>query len=610
MSPATSSSPRQGTLSYALTPLQQGMLAHHLRAPNSGVDIEQLVCSLPEVVDAEALRHAWQTVADRHDVLRTAVEWNDLDRPRQTVFAEVEIPFRAVDWRAVGASEREARFAALLAADRSEGFDLERAPLLRLTLISLADDEHRLVWTFHHAILDGRCFPMVLREVFDVYDAARRGDRAPATELRRPFREYVQWLEGRDHSASSASDEFWRRTLAGISTATPIPVARAVPARESVVQGDRERRLDGATTDALRVLAEAHGVTLNTIVQAAWALVLSRYSGESDVVFGVARAGRRDTVSNADTMLGLFINTLPLRVAVPDEQPVGDWLRAVRAAWNALRDHEHTPLSRVHACSAVPAGQPLFDSMVMFESYELESSLQALGAAWSRRGFRLHEQNGFPLTLAAYAGDDLLLRLELDRTRFEDDVAERMLGHLATALQALAANGDRSVGSISIVPEDERAQLLEEFAGERVQYEGGDTLVERMSAQVARTPHAVAVEDERTTLTYAALDARATQLARQLRAKGVMAGTLVGVCAERSVELVVALVAVVKAGGAYVPIDPEYPAERVAYMLADSGVRVVLTQRGVESTLPVHQADVLVLDDSSLPWASGSGVHA
>ncbi|HEV7992704.1 MAG TPA: condensation domain-containing protein, partial [Gemmatimonadaceae bacterium] len=546
MSRATSPGPRPGTLSYALTPLQQGMLAQHLRAPGSGVDIEQLVCTLPELVDADALRRAWQAVVDAHDVLRTALEWNGLDRPRQTVFAKVELPFRALDWRALAASERGARFAALLAADRADGFELERAPLLRLTLVSFGDAEHRLVWTFHHAILDGRCFPMVLREVFDAYDAARRGEAPPPIEARRPFVEYVEWLDARDHGAS---DEFWRRTLAGITTATPIPVARAVPARERVVQGDTEHTLDVWTTDALRVLAEMHGVTLNTVVQAGWALVLSRYSGESDVVFGVARAGRRGTVADADAMLGLFINTLPLRVAVRDDQSVGDWLRDVRSTWNALREHEHTPLSRVLACSAVPPGQPLFDSMVMFESYELEASLQSLGGAWSPRGFRLHEQNGFPLTLAAYAGERLLLRLEYDRSRYEDDVAARMLGHLATALRDLAARGaERTVGAISIVSDSERVQLLESFAGEVVRYEGGATLVERLSAQVARTPTAIAVADERASLTYAALDARAAALARRLRAMGVGAGVLVGVCAERSVELVVALVAVLKAG--------------------------------------------------------------
>ena len=597
MSHATAPGPRPGTLSYALTPLQQGMLAHHLRAPNSGVDIEQLVCSLPEAVDANAMRRAWQVVVDRHDVLRTAIEWSGLDQPRQTVFDGVELPFRILDWRDVEVDERDARFAALLASDRAEGFELERAPLLRLTLISLGDVEHRLVWTFHHAILDGRCFPMVLREVFDAYDALQRGEGVPAAEPRRAFRDFVEWLDARDHAAS---DEFWRATLAGISNATPIPVARAVPTREPVVQGDVEQELEPAVTSALRTLAESTDVTLNTVIQAAWGLVIARYSGESDVVFGVARAGRRGSVPGAESMLGLFINTLPLRVRVRDEQLVTEWLRDVRSAWNALREHEQTPLARVHACSAVPAGQPLFDSMVMFESYELEASLQSLGSAWTRRGFRLHEQNGFPLTLAAYAGERLLLRLELDRTRFEDDVAERMLGHLATVLRDLASTrGERSVGSLSILPEREREQLLEGFAGERVRYEGGETLVARLSAQVARTPEAIAVTDERAAVTYAALDARATALAQRLRELGVGAGVLVGVCAERSVELVVALVAVVKAGGAYVPIDPEYPRERVAYMLADSGVGVVLTQARLVAALPVlaaSGAELLVLE--------------
>ena len=319
-------------------------------------------------------------------------------------------------------------------------------------------------------------------------------------------------------------------------------------ARDVVVQGDEERRVSAPVVAQLRDVAAKHGVTLSTIVQGAWSVVLSRYSGERDVVFGVTLAGRRDTVAGADEMLGLFIDTLPMRVDVRGEKPVGEWLRDVRAAFSALREHEHTPLARVHACSAVPAGQPLFDSLVMFESYELDASLRAQGGAWTRRGFRLHEQNGFGLTLAAYAGDELLLRLEFDRTRFEDDVVARMLAHVATALEGIAADPSVMVNDLSILPAAERERLLHEWAGERVQYDGGATLMERLDAQAAATPNAVAVEDERRALTFAELHAAASVVARELRGRGVGRGSLVGVCAERSVELVVALVAVVKAG--------------------------------------------------------------
>ena len=270
--------------------------------------------------------------------------WNGLDAPQQRVYDDA---WRCrSSWRTGATSavaEREARLAEWLRADRARGFALDAPPLLRLTLLRLDDDEHRLVWTFHHAILDGRCFPMVLREVFDLYDAAQRGEGAPVPERRRPFREYVEWLGTRD---ASASDAFWRERLAGITAPTPIPVARAVPARDVVAQGDAERRVSAEVVAQLRDVAAKHGVTLSTIVQGAWGIVLSRYSGERDVVFGVTLAGRRNTVVGADEMLGLFIDTVPMRVAVRGRRARGRV--AARRARGVARDAR----ARAHAARA------------------------------------------------------------------------------------------------------------------------------------------------------------------------------------------------------------------------------------------------------------------
>jgi amino acid adenylation domain-containing protein/non-ribosomal peptide synthase protein (TIGR01720 family) len=568
------------------------MLAHQLRASAPGVDIEQVVVTLPERVDAAALGAAWQRLVDHYDVLRTAFVWEGVDAPEQRVAPEAVLPLEVHDWTTTPGAARDAALAAFLNEDRRRGLPLDVAPLMRVTIGRWSADEAVLVWTFHHALLDGRCFPVLLREAFASYEAARDGRALPVLPERGDFAEFAAWVARRD---VAASDAFWRAMVGEVSSPTAIPVLRAVAPGVAAEQGDAERWVDAAAVTSLRALAERAGVTLNTVVQAAWALVLARYSGEAHVTFGVTRAGRRDTVPGADEMLGLFITTVPMRVAVPDDATVVEWLRAVRAQWTALAPHEHTPLARIQSLSGVGAGRPLFESIVMFEQYELDARMRAEGGAWAKRAVRLHEQNGFALTLAAYADERMLLRLEFDRSRVDDDAVQRMLAHLATGLSSLVAQADASVATLNVLPADERAQLLEGWAG-RSTPRSEDTLAHRLAAQARATPLAVAVSDERRSLTYAELESATCALARRLRAEGVGARVRVGVAVERSVELVVSLLAVVRAGGCYVPIDPEYPADRVRFMLEDARVTALLTSEDVRSTLPPTSARVLPVD--------------
>jgi amino acid adenylation domain-containing protein/non-ribosomal peptide synthase protein (TIGR01720 family) len=577
---------------FPLSALQHGMLTHHLRAPGVGVDIEQLVCTLPEAVDAGALRDAWQAVVTHHDVLRTAFRWEDVDVPQQEVRSTVEVPFAVHDLRRISGAERLAWFDAFLRQDRLLGFDLASAPLMRLALVQWADADSQLVWTFHHALLDGRSFPIVLREAFDWYDANRRSETlAFAPDL--PFRTHIEWLGRHDWSAAR---EFWTRTLAGFHVATPLPGPPCAPVQAAPSQGDRTIQITDAATVALQQMAARAGLTLNTLVQGAWAIVLSAHAGEGDVVFGAVRAGRRSAGESAADMLGLFINTLPLRVQVDPAMDLVPWLRSVRERWNALRDYEHTPLPTVQACSGVAAGQPLFETVVMFERYDLAELLRRGGAAWAQRGVRLYEQNGFPLTLTAYNGSRLLLRLEYDASRYDVATADALLDQVTTLLEAFPEHADRPLAALSLLSAPGRQQVLESFNATVRSYPAGETLTDLLAAQAERTPDRVAVEWESGSLTFAQLGERTDTLAAWLRGRGIGRGSLVGVCMERSPELVVSLVATLKAGAAYVPLDPEYPAERLAFMLGDALVPMLLAQRRLSDRLGGFAGKLLLVD--------------
>lgn len=586
------------TEEYPLSPLQHGMLLHSLGSPNGGTDIEQIVCTLRESVEVPHLRRAWETVVERHPVFRTAFRFERSDDPVQVVYEQVQVPWQENDWRGLTKQCQAARLADFLASDRQRGFDMSEAPLLRLTLMRTDEAEYQLIWTFHHALLDGRSFPKILNEAFAFYEAYRAGQTLER-ELPRPYRDYIEWLRVQD---TSKSETYWRQLLKGFSTPTPLVVDKAAVAQAQVNrQGDEKVTLSADQTAALNRFAQEQGVTLNTLLQGAWALLLSRYSGEEEVVFGTVRACRKSSIAGADEMVGIFINTLPMRICVTPSARIGDWLKEVRRQWVAMRDHEHTPLVEVQKYSDIPAGKPLFESILMFDNYELDQRLRSQGGAWLNRSFRLYEQTGYPITLTVYSGTELCLQIEFDRTRFDQSTITRMLNHLKTLLQGFLTQPQRELRDIPMLTEHERQQLLVEWNDTRTDYPQDILLHQLFETQVRCTPDAVAVQIDDARLTYRELNERSNQLARYLRRMGVGPDTLVGVCMERSLELVVALYAILKAGGAYVPIDPDYPQERVAFMLQDSAPPVLLTQSAIAGRLPEQKARVMCVDSD---WES------
>jgi len=557
------------------------MLVNHLRAPRSGVDVVQMVCTMAEEVDVDAMRAAWELVTARHDALRTAFRWVDVGEPRQEVFATAPFELDVLDWSAASADERAARWTTLMATDRTRGFDLRHLPLQRVTLVRFGDASWRMMWTFHHILIDGRAFAMVLREVFAAYDASRHGDPAPAAAERRSFREFVDWYSSRDFSLAEG---FWRARLRGFPGPTPLPAAFHSPADLREGRGLHERILDATSTAALERLANTLGITMNTLVQGAWALLLSRHSGESDVMFGATRACRKGTVPGADDVVGLFINTVPVRARVDSTQTIAEFLGELRRTWRELFEVEHTPTNLIQKWSEVGPTTPLFESQIVFENLPLDRTLQAAGGAMATRGFHLYGGTNFPLTGLIFGGERLSLEIENDRSRIDDATASRLVDHLATIFESMARRPDATLGEVSMLPAGERERVVTAWNDTAISYPE-TTLVELITQQVARTPMAVAVEDERRALTFAELDAATAALAGRLRAMGVGKNVLVGISAERSVELVVGLVAIVRAGGAYVPLDPEYPRDRLAFMLEDAAVPVLLSDSAAIASL-------------------------
>ncbi|RKR87000.1 amino acid adenylation domain-containing protein [Micromonospora pisi] len=570
---------------YDLLALQQGLLFHDRFEPGSGVDILQIVIDWPEPLDPTAMTTAWQAAAQRHPVLRTAFTLLGPERASQRVQPEVTIPVHRYDWRTdapTGRAERLARLDRFLATDRSHGFDPATAPLVRIGLIQHRADQHTIVFSLHHAIIDGRSVPLLLTEVLTDYTAILQGTERPVPD-RRPFQDFATWAGQR---SLVADQRFWRTRLDGVTLPTPLPLhpATSTPPRGPDSVRELTHQLDPARSATLHRAASAVGVPLSTLVTAAWAVLLHRYSGERDVVFGAVRSCRRGSIDRADTIIGMVINTVPLRIDVRPELTVRDWLVDVRAQIDAVRAHQAAPLTAVQGWSGLPASTPLFDSLLMYEHRDLQTVLSRSVPDWGARVARVHRHPGPPVTVLVFGEPVLRVLLYHDRRRLTDLAADRMLHHLTTCLVGLAAGLDAPVAALPLLGPDEHHQLTHDWAGHRPEPAGGpdhptdSTIGERFSAQVRRSPDAVAVTGPDGTLSYAELDARANRLAHLLIRRGAVPDQPVAVALPRSVRLVVALLAVVKAGCAYLPLDPTNPPARTRELLAVSGDPLLLTE--------------------------------
>ena len=579
---------------YPLSPLQEGMLFNTLLAPRSGVDIEQLLLELNESVDVAALQQAWAHVVARHAVLRTGFRWEGLPEPRQEVHKKVELPWREYDWSGITNVEQDRETERLLNEDRRLGFDPACAPLFRLTLMRTGNPGFRLIWTIHHAILDGRSFGLILEEVFGGYDALIEG-REYTAPTPRPYRDYIDWL--RRHEPDR-DERFWRTALSGVTAPTPLVIDHppVTISTDAFPKGSRQALLNTKVTSALRRLAESNGFSLNTIVQGAWALLLHRYSGTGEVVLGVIRANRRSSMQGAESMIGLFVNTLPLRIAVDSSAALIPWLREIHRCWNEMRGHEHASLAMIQTWSDVAPGNPLFHTTVMFDREDLDALMRKQGGQWARRGIRTFSQTNYPLDLAAFDGNELCLRIDFERSRIDDTAAERMIGHLHALLCGMAGNPDSTLGELPLLTEKERHQIVFEWNDTDRKYPPDTLLHHLFEQQYERTPRAEEVMFDRQQLTNAELEARSNQLARFLQAQNVGPDVLVAICLERSLEMVIGVLGILKAGGAYVPLDPNLPPGRIAHKLQDTGAPIVLSQSRFQERLKPLGARTVCLD--------------
>ncbi|WP_394844480.1 non-ribosomal peptide synthase/polyketide synthase [Pendulispora brunnea] len=559
---------------YPATPLQQGLLFHSMARSEDGLYVYQLRLTMAGALDVAALRAAWETLVGRYDILRTCFEWRHGGEALQIVHRQVDIPFAEHDWSA--ARDYAERFAAFCRDDVARGFDVERPPLMRVAVFTRPDGKHDVVWTMHHALSDGWSSARMFGDVIAAYRAHLTGAPAAFAPVV-PYRDYVAWL-----AARPSPEPFWRGALQRL--ANPARLRPSFGRARTLEPGTHHRfeGLDPALVRALKELARRHAVTLNTVMQGAWAIVLGRYGNATQAIFGTTVSGRPPELPGSMEMVGLFINTLPTWVDLPPNQRIGAWLTELQRHANELRNQEHTPLSHVQRWAGL-GGEDFFDTLFTFENFPIDKEARSVDVGLRIERSERADRTHYPFTLTVLAESEVELEWEWDGEKFErawaDDIAQ---GYIAI-LQQLASSNDERLGEL--VLGRARAQEIPNYVF--------DPIFQRIARTARANPEDEAIHCEGTVTRYGELDSWSNQMAHALTKRGVGRDGLVGLCVERSAALVAGLLGVWKSGGAFVPLDPTYPEERLREML--SGVRVVVCDAATCTRFP--DAEVVRVDE-------------
>ncbi|MGI9245043.1 MAG: amino acid adenylation domain-containing protein [Verrucomicrobiales bacterium] len=582
---------------YTLSPAQEGMLFHSITEPDAGLYVDQLTCRLSGNLDMERLRRSWQSVFDCHPALRTLFLWDELDEPLQVVRRDVTISWDEKDWRDGG--DFEQRLGNYLDSDRLRGFDLARAPLARFLVAREAVGSWRFVWSFHHLLLDGWSAPRVFEQAWKAY----AGKTLPRENFR-PFRDYIAWQKDRDPSAASA---FWARALEGLTAPTRIPAASGEPERAGRRQR-RERVLDGPTSRTLEEFAKGHRLTLNTVFHAAWGLLLQRYTGSDDLLFGSTVSGRPAELEGIENLVGCCINTLPFRVRIDGgRDPVG-WMSELQSSHVTMREYEFASLRKILNESKLPRDEDAFDTILVFENYPFAFSKSDSYEGVQVDQVDLFEQSHFPLALLILPGSDgIRLIFLFDETRFSARLVERLEDHLLASLRGLTDRNTRRLDEIELMAEGERARLEALQRGVALT-DKPDSVLPEIEHWLGATPDRPAIWFGGDELSYGELRQQCDVLARRLRSAGAARGARIAVAIERSPEMIAAILATLRSGAAYVPIDPAYPEERIRMLLEDSGASHVFAAAG--TSLPAGDWQRIdVGGDEDLPTGVGDAVE-
>ncbi len=580
----------QGEGVYPLSPLQQGLLFHAIQAPNSEAYMVQLVWRIPGELafSVDAFTQAWQLLVDRHEAFRTAFIWEELAEPIQVVRKYAKLPYSQYDWlNCIDPREQEDRLSAFLHGDRQVGFNFSHAPLLRLVVIELPEQQYYLVATLHHILLDGWSMSILINELDYYYQSSKQINLLPLPPPK-SYTHYLKWLQQQD---SYAAKSFWQNYLLGFSAPTDLSTVlkhNQLVTRDKVDIQLHERILPAELVKQLKQFCQVQHITLSTLFQGIWALVLSRYSQSDEVVFGVTCAVRSADIPDVSNIVGLLINTLPLRVNLSQTHSVKDYLSKIQNDLLQISQYQYVSLADLHSWSDIQGGMSLFDSILVFENYPNTGDKNY---CFKLANTQIIDPTHYPLSCIILPGDQFAIRLAYDKNVITAEAIQRLHGHLHALLTELITYPQKNVHQLNLLTQEEQQKLLVDCNKTQVDYPSNKTVQQLFEEQVEKTPDQIAVIFEEQQLTYRQLNEQANQLARYLQKRNIEPEQVVAIFLDRGLTMMIAILGILKAGGAYLPIDLKYPPERIRYMLQDSNAVLLLTQEPLWKQLDLSEFD-------------------
>ncbi|WP_342499330.1 amino acid adenylation domain-containing protein [Bacillus sp. FSL W7-1034] len=591
---------------YYLSPMQEGMLFHTLHHQEKGFYVEQMDMNVKGTLRSDLLEKSMNIIVERYDIFRTVFLHEKVKRPVQVVLKNRPFQLDIVDIQDLSESEQLERIDRFKQKDQLRGFDLSKDLLMRASVFQTGPSSYRWIWSYHHILLDGWCFGLVVQELFAIYHALLH-DIPYRLEPVKPYKEYIQWLEKQDKQASL---EYWTQSLAGFERQSTFKEQRKQTNEHEL--GEIEWAMSKEETAALSELALQQNATLSSALQSIWSILLSRYQRSNDVLFGTVVSGRPADLAGVDRMVGLFINVIPRRIQLTDQMTFRSLLSETQQQSLAAEPHQYIPIYDIQA----KAGQQqLIDHIVVFENVpaakkdEQESLL-----GFTVEDMNVYEKSNYDLNLLASPGEQLQMKLAFNQRVFDPAFVHKLKDQLTLLIRGTIKHPDQSVHTLTLVTKQEKQRMLEEWNAPELEHDQL-YLTKWFEHNVRKQPNAVALSAGDHTMTYAELNEQANRLARHLQKNGVEHQTVTAILAERTPELIVSLLAVLKAGATYVPIDPDYPESRIQYMLKDSGATHLLTHSSFISQtrslafdgtyLFADDQEILLMSSENLPLEAG-----
>lgn len=573
---------------YELSPMQQGMLFHTLYEEGSDAYFEQFCYDLEGDLNPEFFEKAWNEIVKRHGVLRTSFQWKGISKPVQVVNRSVSLPWVNHSWADIPEADIENEFLKFIKNDRTRSFSMEHAPLMRCALIRINESNFKFVWSFHHILMDGWSYPVIQKEVFDIYGSLLKNEQI---NLPQPvsYKQFIVWLNKTDKNTAKI---FWENELSGFSSPTPMTYSKNESDGEVK---DIEIKFDEKLTADLNSFVRDNKLTMNSVFQGIWALILSKYRNETDVLFGGTVSGRNPQLQGIESMVGLFINTLPVRIKIDYDKNIKTWLKELQTKQIERDQFAYSSLVDIQEWSEIPRGTQLFENILVFENYPVDKSLEEGVAGIKIKNLKAFERTNFPLTVLIAPGKELSVHIAYDTSKFTEVFINKILTNFKSLVSQIIKDPESGLSGLTLLSEEERNKIL---------FEWNDTAAdvdikcmhEMFSDAVRKYPDRTALESGDQKYTYKELDEISNRLANKLIKEGITPGDFIGICLIRSAEMIISLLGILKSGAAYVPVDPSFPEDRIKYLLEDSGVKILITSGDIALNFESDSRKIFLID--------------